>query len=267
MIEQEVVNLHPTLFSLTMPFTFSQPAAILPFSYLPKKYVSFTGLVVGSMIPDLEYFIHFSDTSYVSHTWAGLFWFDLPAALITCFIFHNLVRNELILHLPKPLLLRCVHCLSFNWNAWFRKKWLAIIFCIMVGTATHIIWDYLTHETTSSIEQTSYIQNKSIPGKNTVVYYLYWGLNSVIGMALLAGAFWKMPHPEQREIVSPSKKNYWSLILIISSVIVLIRVLINSNLNLVVFVDSCIAAFLIALLITSVVMRRYQQNSKASHKP
>lgn len=266
MIEQEVVNLHPTLFSLTMPFTFSHPAAILPFSYLPKKYVSFTGLVVGSMIPDLEYFIHFSDTSYVSHTWAGLFWFDLPAALITCFIFHNLVRDELIVHLPKPLLLRCVHCLSFNWNAWFRKKWVAIIFCIVVGTATHIIWDYLTHETTSSIEQTSYIQNKTIPAKSTVVYYLYWGLNSVIGMALLAGAFWKMPHPKEWKMISPAK-NYWLLILVITIVIVLIRVLINSNLNLVVFVDSCIAAFLIALLITSVVMRRHQHRSGVrSHK-
>ncbi len=244
-----------------MPFIFAHPAAILPFSYLPKKYVSFTGLVVGSMIPDLEYFLRFSATSYFSHTWAGLFWFDLPAALIMCFVFHNLVRNELILHLPRPLLLRCVHCLSFNWNAWFRKNWFVIIFCIMIGTATHLIWDYLTHETTSSIEQTNYIQNKTIPYKDTVVYYLYWGLNSVIGVALLAGAFWKMPHPGKWQIVS-SGKNYWPVILVITIVIVLIRIVMNSDLNLVIFVDSCIAAFLIALLVTSMVMRKYQHHSK-----
>lgn len=40
-----------------MPFTFSHPAIILPLSYLPKKWFSLTGLIIGSLIPDFEYLL------------------------------------------------------------------------------------------------------------------------------------------------------------------------------------------------------------------
>ncbi|WP_113654854.1 DUF4184 family protein, partial [Pedobacter namyangjuensis] len=30
-----------------MPFTFSHPAIVLPLTYLPKKWFSLTGLVIG----------------------------------------------------------------------------------------------------------------------------------------------------------------------------------------------------------------------------
>ncbi|WP_262496247.1 DUF4184 family protein [Flavobacterium piscis] len=39
-----------------MPFTFSHPAIILPLKYLPKNWISLTGLIIGSLTPDFEYF-------------------------------------------------------------------------------------------------------------------------------------------------------------------------------------------------------------------
>lgn len=237
-----------------MPFTFSHPAAVLPFSYLPKKYVSFTALVVGSMIPDFEYFIHFSGESYYSHTWTGIFWYDLPFAIIICFLFHNYVRNELLLHLPKPLMLRCMHSFDFNWNLWFKKKWPVIILCILIGSATHLIWDALTHETSIHLEQTKYLKNKMIPDKDVVVYYSYWGINSAVGIILLLISFWKMPARKKPKVGSATK-SYWPMIIIICLLILTARFTIKPEQNLVNIVDSCIAAFLVALLLTSLFQR------------
>lgn len=58
-----------------MPFTFSHPAIILPFKYLPNRWISMTGLIIGSLTPDFEYFIRMKIESYYSHTNAGLFLF------------------------------------------------------------------------------------------------------------------------------------------------------------------------------------------------
>ncbi|HYM92834.1 MAG TPA: DUF4184 family protein, partial [Chitinophagaceae bacterium] len=79
-----------------MPFTFSHPAAVLPLNYVSKKYVSLTGLVIGSMTPDFEYFLRMRDRSYYSHTWKGVLWFDLPLAIILASIYHGMVRDVLI---------------------------------------------------------------------------------------------------------------------------------------------------------------------------
>jgi hypothetical protein len=79
-----------------MPFTFSHPAAVLPLKYLPKKWFSVTGLVVGSLTPDFEYFIRMRIYSSLSHTWTGLFFFDLPLAIILASVFHLLVKDQLI---------------------------------------------------------------------------------------------------------------------------------------------------------------------------
>jgi hypothetical protein len=40
-----------------MPFTFAHPAIVLPLKHLPKRWYSLTGLIIGSMTPDFEYFI------------------------------------------------------------------------------------------------------------------------------------------------------------------------------------------------------------------
>ena len=39
-----------------MPFTFSYPAIVLPLTYLPRRWFSLTGLIIGSLTPDFEDF-------------------------------------------------------------------------------------------------------------------------------------------------------------------------------------------------------------------
>ncbi len=51
-----------------MPFTFSHPAIILPLKYLPQNWFSLTGLIIGSLTRDFEYFIRMKVRSNYSHT-------------------------------------------------------------------------------------------------------------------------------------------------------------------------------------------------------
>ncbi|MFN5774209.1 DUF4184 family protein, partial [Flavobacterium sp.] len=99
-----------------MPFTFSHPAIVLPLTFLPRQWFSLTGLVIGSLTPDFEYFLRMRIESNYSHTIDGLFWFDLSLGLLLAFLFHNIVRDSLFDNLPIFLKSRFSAFRQFDWN-------------------------------------------------------------------------------------------------------------------------------------------------------
>ena len=122
-----------------MPFTFSHPAIVLPLSYLPQRWFSLTGLVVGSVTPDFEYFLHMRIQSDYSHTIDGLFWFDLPLGVLLAFAFHNIVRDMLFDNLPTTLKFRLLTFKQFDWNSLFKKNWPVVLISILVGKHTSFL--------------------------------------------------------------------------------------------------------------------------------
>jgi len=98
-----------------MPFTFSHPAAIMPIHNKWKKHFCFTGLVIGSMAPDFEYFLHFRPYSTIGHNIAGFFILNLPLCFVIAYLFHKIIKEPLILHLPSQL---------FGWvSGYIQKDW------------------------------------------------------------------------------------------------------------------------------------------------
>jgi len=89
-----------------VPFTFSHPAAIVPLNYVAKEWLSLSALVLGSIVPDFEYFIRMKVLSIYSHTWVGLFWYDLPLALIILLVYTRFIKDKLIAHLPSGINVR-----------------------------------------------------------------------------------------------------------------------------------------------------------------
>ncbi|MHC0443524.1 DUF4184 family protein, partial [Flavobacterium sp. 3-210] len=85
--------------------------------YLPKSWFSLTALIIGSLTPDFEYFLRMKVKSDYSHTLSGIFWFDLPLALLLTFLFHNLTRNLLFQNLPSFIKNRILIYTDFDWNA------------------------------------------------------------------------------------------------------------------------------------------------------
>ncbi len=129
-----------------MPFTFSHPAIVLPLTYLPKRWFSLTGLVIGSLTPDFEYFLRMRIESKYSHTLYGLFWFDLPLGLLLSFIFHTSVRNRLFDNLPTFFAARFSSFTSFDWNNYVKRNWVVVMVSLLIGAASHLFWDGFTHE-------------------------------------------------------------------------------------------------------------------------
>ena len=128
-----------------MPFTFSHPAIILPLKKLTPKWFSMTGLIVGSLLPDFEYFIRMRMRSTFSHNTNSILWFHLPLGILLVFVFHNLIRDLLIDNLPLLVKSRFYYMKNINWNEYFKKKWYVVIYSLLIGVLSHLFWDSFTH--------------------------------------------------------------------------------------------------------------------------
>jgi hypothetical protein len=128
-----------------MPFTFSHPAIVLPFSRIKSNYISVSSLVVGSVTPDFEYFLTMKLTGRFSHTVTGAFVFDLPVALALVFIFHLIVKGPLINSLPAYFYSRLITLRDFDFLTHFKRYFPGYIICLLIGIFSHLVWDSFTH--------------------------------------------------------------------------------------------------------------------------
>ncbi len=188
-----------------MPFTFSHPAIVLPLAS-KKLHLSATGLIVGSMTPDFEYFIRMKNVSRYSHTVAGLFWFDLPIGLLLCFIYHIIVRDSLFDNLPLFLKERLFVFKSFRWPKYFQGKWIVVCICILIGAASHIVWDAFTHETLFFVERDPELSNVMRLGSINLAGYKFLQLvSSIVGLLVVILAIVLL----KRRPVATKAVDYW----------------------------------------------------------
>ena len=127
-----------------MPFTLSHAAAALPFRKFKPVWPA---LVIGTFAPDLQYFIWVSDEDRSGHHYPDVLIFTLPFALLVLWIFEWIVKGPIIELLPSGLQRRMqdkTESLSF----WGWQRFSAIMFWIVVGIATHLLWDQFTHNHT-----------------------------------------------------------------------------------------------------------------------
>ena len=235
-----------------MPFTFAHPAIILPLQFLNKKWFSLTGLVIGSMIPDFEYFIRMRIQSIYSHTIAGVFWFDLPLALLISFIFHNKVKNLLFQNSPYCLQSRLLIFTTFNWNNYFKQNWIVVLFSILIGTVSHLLWDSFTHDSGYFVNHITLLQNSVyIFGIDIPILKIAQHLSTFAGGAILFFAIFKLP----KNTISKKtvNKNYWLVTFLFFVLILILRfsagIGIKEYGNIIV---SIISAALLSLILTSI---------------
>lgn len=198
-----------------MPFTLSHPAIVLPF----RKYFSTTGLVLGSMSPDFEYFIRMQIKNEIGHSWVGVFVFCLPMSLLVSFIFHCIVRNMLIDNLPQFLKRRCQLFKDFHWNLYFEKNWLKVVISIIIGGFSHILWDSFTHYDGFMTTHFSIFQEQVFG------ISLYKILQH--GSTLLGGIYigWIIYHLPEKEQVSVATTYYWIFIILFTLLMIGVRFL------------------------------------------
>jgi len=239
-----------------MPFTLSHPALVLPFNYLPRKYVSMTGLIIGSMMPDFESFIWMKADKTHSHTWLGILWFSLPVGLLLCFVYHWVVKDMFISHLPRTLQLKFIKYKNLNWSKKFREGWLVVVLCIIAGAATHLFWDAFSHFDGFFINSFPSLKgNIQIGSTELETPYLIQYLNSLIGLAIIALVVWKRPEARGVRIRIVISK-FWVVTGAIAFGIYVLRMSFTDKYRLDDAIITAMSASFIGLIITSVIFKQ-----------
>ena len=238
-----------------MPFTFSHPAIVLPLKKLFPDAFSLTGLIIGSITPDFEYFIRMKVKSIYSHSLLGLFWFDIPLALLLTFVYHNVVRNKLIANLPAFLNDRLNGFTSFDWNDFFKKNWFVVILSIVIGSASHLFWDSFTHPAGFFVHRLAVLQKgPNILRKHIPLYWILQQLSSLVGGVIVVWAILQLN--SKPSIQSPHKVYYWLMVGGIMAITLGCRF--YGGLNFHMYGDmimTAIAGFIMAIIIVPVIFK------------
>lgn len=225
-----------------MPFTFSHPAITLPF--LKTKNLSATGLIIGSMSPDFEYFFRMKIQSEISHTFLGIFLIDFPLGFIVMFVFHNIIKNPLIENLPAFFSQRMQKLKELNWNHFFKNNVFIVLISFFIGTVSHLLWDSFTHWDGYFVQLISFLNLEfySVPLYKTAQH-----LSSIIGMLFITHYLYKLP--VGKETITKPKWKYWVLVLILTFIFISIRWIFGLSFNQVGnIVVSIISSIFLALL-------------------
>jgi hypothetical protein len=126
-----------------MPLTIAHPAAGYPLKRWLARPGALEAFVIGSMTPDLPYFVPFGSSGAHSHSLAGLFSYCIPAGTIVWALYQVLFRDMLRALLPASILARQRHATRPTG----ARAILRAIGFVSVGAATHISWDLFTHQT------------------------------------------------------------------------------------------------------------------------
>jgi len=160
-----------------MPSPFAHPAAAIP---LTRTGLVLSGLIVGSVAPDLGYLLPLSNP-YFMNTAAGLILFDVPAGIVLLWLFHSLAKWPLLSAAPDSLQRRLYGpAQGFSFKP--PRRFALILLSLLVGSATHVIWDSFTHEWGWMVEQISFLR---IPLGGMPLFVVLRDLGTAAGIWLL----------------------------------------------------------------------------------
>ncbi len=181
-----------------MPFTLSHVAAVVP-AYRPLSRAHlFSAVVIGSMSPDFGVLLPESLARWQTHSLPALVTFCLPGGLLAWWLAQSLVKPAVLEVLPD--------------GAWARARlehpvllpasaitWLRVVGGILLGAATHLIWDAFTHEDARGVRMLSVLDDygPGFAGHSLRLYaWLQYG-SSVLGLVvvILALAHWLRDAP------------------------------------------------------------------------
>ena len=232
-----------------MPFTPGHPAIILPF--IRSRYFSATGLIVGSVSPDFEYFFRMSVMGIHSHTKAGLLYFDIPVTLFLALLFHMVVKLNFIGNLPAFLQKRFQATLNLDFLKYLRNNWAIFLVSAAIGAGSHLFWDSFTHNNRFFVRLFSdFYESTYVPynGANYPLFYVLQQLSTAVGLCVVISyILLRKPIPDA-PITTP-KISYWLLVFAIGIAVMRVRFFVSpADYNLGNVVVSGISGLLVGIV-------------------
>ncbi|MBN2652271.1 MAG: DUF4184 family protein [Spirochaetales bacterium] len=169
-----------------MPFTFAHPLAVLPLGKKKNRYFNMTALIIGSMAPDFEYFIHFKPYQIHGHTILGQVYYNLPLVILLSFIYHHILKESMIIHLPNPYGSDYYYLVKEKRQSRSMTGAVVFIYSAFIGMFTHLIWDSFTHVNGYFVTRISLLSKElSIMNYDIPVYKVLQHGSTILGLSIL----------------------------------------------------------------------------------
>jgi hypothetical protein len=156
-----------------MPLSPAHPSVVLP---LHRLGLPLSGLVVGSVAPDVPVYLPVGVSYATTHSGSGLA-IDTVLGLMLLWLWFVLVRDAVVDLVPS--LRDRVPARSRP----DRRSWLLAPLAVALGAATHVLWDSATHDWGFVVQEFAYLREEvgALP-----VYGWAQHASTVLGTAVVA---------------------------------------------------------------------------------
>ncbi len=245
-----------------MPFTPAHAAAVLPFA--KSRWFSSTALLIGSMAPDAEYFLRLQKHSLISHTLPGILLFNLPVTILLSLVFHTLLREPVIRHLPLYLRQKALAVHYPNWVVYLRKNRLMISVSALLGIGSHLIWDSFTSNTSVVVQHMPILQKMvQLPLLTgpMMACRLVQHISTVVGLAAIAWSVYRLPAAPVKQYMPQHWPYFWEAVFALGVVFLFLNLILRFYIVHVLasFVITLISGWLLALLLVGSLFRLKRQ--------
>jgi hypothetical protein len=156
-----------------MPLSPAHPAAVLP---LQRLGLPLSGLVVGSIAPDLPVYLPAGVSYGTTHSGAGIA-VDTVLGLILLCLWFLLVRDAVVDLVPT------LRNRAPAYGRLERRAWLMAPLAVAVGAATHVLWDSATHDWGFLVARLAFLRNEVGP---LPLFGWVQHVSTVVGTAVVA---------------------------------------------------------------------------------
>lgn len=177
-----------------MPFTGSHPAAVVP---LLRVGLVPSALVIGSIAPDLPYYLPVGTPSTTTHSAAGVVGIDLVFGLVLFALWQLLLAPAAVGLAPAALRDRLAPGLPVRpaWHVRSVGGVALILVSLALGAATHVAWDAFTHADRWGTDHVAWLAatHGPLPGYRWAQY-----ASGALGAGILlvaAGRWWRRTPP------------------------------------------------------------------------
>lgn len=245
-----------------MPFTPAHAALLAPLKRTRIR-ITDTAFLAGAVVPDFESFLLMRNAEKFGHTTAGIFLMDLPLAFLLAISFHAFIKQPLLHHLPATLRSRLEKRNAKNWTDFVVRHPIVVLYSILLGTGSHLLWDAFTHEGGFFVNLFPILQYniKSLDYKP--VFFLVQVVSSVWGTWFVWNRIQQIQPDEEANTTYKSNDGYWILILLAAIIILFARFIFSavplSNAD---WVKAAIGALIYGIILVSAGWSLYLINKK-----
>ena len=110
-----------------------------------------------------------------------------------------------------------------NWTSYFKKNVAVVLISLLLGGASHLIWDSFTHYEGVLLEiNPDWDRNTTIFGYSIEIVYVFQYANTLLGLLIILYAIWQLP--KDKTIQSNGNWwRYWLLALLVAVPIFIVR--------------------------------------------